>query len=311
MAALVAVLASGCGHTGTPRAEPQPTCVVLSVGGAAAIAHVGALMALQEARVPISCIAGNSMGALVAGLYATAPEAPLPQRFEDFAAAYRVTTENDAFATGLLTGGLMTLFAGALTGGATLPMLAAGATGFALGVDGTPKVDRDRVVVVLDQLFRGATIERLAVPYVTFYQQRHGEGLVMVDARTGNLAQAIGKSIANPFIFQNLDVVGEGRMDPGGDRVAMTPVYDACRVFPGRRIIGLNVTGQPAFLPAASSGPGSCPLMEIMIDTGPVDAEAIFRGDRGELRRVVEIGWRAAAQPLGLPPTPPQAPTGG
>jgi hypothetical protein len=184
-------------------------------------------------------------------------------------------------------------------------MLAAGATGFALGVDGTPKVDRDRVVVVLDQLFGGATIERLTVPYVTFYQQRQGAGLVMVDARTGNLAQAIGKSIANPFIFQNLDVVGEGRMDPGGDRVAMTPVYDACRVFPGRRIIGLNVTGQPAFLPASSDSGSSCPLLEIMIETGPVDAEAIFRGDRAELRRVVEIGWRAAAQPLGLPATPP------
>ena len=86
------------------------------------------------------------------------------------------------------------------------------------------------------------------LPYVTFYQQQRGDGLVMVDARSGNLAQAIGKSIANPFIFRNLDVVAAGQIDPGGDRVAMTPVYDACRVFPGRRIIALNVTGQPAFV---------------------------------------------------------------
>jgi predicted acylesterase/phospholipase RssA len=260
-------------------------------------------MALQEARVPISCIAGNSMGALIAGLYATAPETPLPQRFEAFAAGYREATEHDAVETGAIAGGLAALFAGALSGGAALPMLAAGASGFMLGVDGTPKVDRDRVVLVLDRLFGGASIERLAVPYVTFYQQQRGDGLMMVDARQGNLAQAIGKSIANPFIFRNLDVVAAGQLDPGGDRVAMTPVYDACRVFPGRRIIALNVTGQPAFV----SGSSSCPLQEIMIDTGRVDGEAIFRGDRAELRRVVEIGWRAAAGPLGLPPTPPEA----
>ena len=58
---------------------------------------------------------------------------------------------------------------------------------------------------------------------------------------------------------------------------------------------------------AAFVAGSSCPLQEIMIDTGRVDGEAIFRGDRAELRRVVEIGWRAAAGPLGLPPTPPPA----
>jgi hypothetical protein len=85
----------------------------------------------------------------------------------------------------------------------------------------------------------------------------------------------------------------------------MTPVYDACRVFPGRRIIAINVTGQHAFIPAGAS---SCPLDEIMIDAGRVDAAAIFRGDQVELRRVVDIGWRAAAVVLGLPPTPPAPP---
>lgn len=298
----LSALLAGCGHGGGPRADArQPTCVVLSVGGAAGIAHVGALLALQEAHVPIACVGGNSMGALVAGLYATAPETPAPARFDAFTAAYRAETQHDSLTTGALAGGISALLAAALTGGATLPTLAAGVGGFALGAGLTPKVDRDRVVVVLDRLFAGATIERLQVPYVTFYQQRRGDGLAMVDARAGNLAQAIGKSIANPYIFQNLDVVAAGAVDPGGDRVAMTPVYDACRVFPGRRIIALNVTGQHAFV----TGGSSCPLEEIMIDAGRVDAAAIFRGDQAELRRVVEIGWRAAAGVLGLPPTPP------
>jgi NTE family protein len=47
------------------------TCLVLSGGGALGIAHVGVLKVLEEQRVPIDCIAGTSMGAIVGGLYAS------------------------------------------------------------------------------------------------------------------------------------------------------------------------------------------------------------------------------------------------
>ncbi len=45
--------------------------VALSGGGARGIAHVGVLQALEEMRVPIDVIGGTSMGAIVAGLYAS------------------------------------------------------------------------------------------------------------------------------------------------------------------------------------------------------------------------------------------------
>lgn len=45
--------------------------VALSGGGARGIAHVGVLRALEELRVPVDVIGGTSMGAIVAGLYAT------------------------------------------------------------------------------------------------------------------------------------------------------------------------------------------------------------------------------------------------
>ncbi|UCF74860.1 MAG: patatin-like phospholipase family protein [Betaproteobacteria bacterium] len=45
--------------------------LVLSGGGARGVAHIGVLKVLEEMRVPIDCIAGTSMGALVGGVYAT------------------------------------------------------------------------------------------------------------------------------------------------------------------------------------------------------------------------------------------------
>ena len=46
-------------------------CLVLSGGGARGAAHLGVLKVLEELRVPIDCIAGTSMGALVGAAYAS------------------------------------------------------------------------------------------------------------------------------------------------------------------------------------------------------------------------------------------------
>ncbi len=56
-----------------PPAPPDRPRIglVLSGGGARGAAHVGVLKVLEELRIPIDCIAGTSMGALVGGLYAS------------------------------------------------------------------------------------------------------------------------------------------------------------------------------------------------------------------------------------------------
>jgi len=46
-------------------------CLVLSGGGARGMAHIGVLKALEDLEIPIDCIAGTSMGAIVGGLYAS------------------------------------------------------------------------------------------------------------------------------------------------------------------------------------------------------------------------------------------------
>jgi NTE family protein len=57
---------SATAHSNRPK-----ICLVLSGGGARGAAHVGVIKVLEEYRVPIHCIAGNSMGALVGASYAT------------------------------------------------------------------------------------------------------------------------------------------------------------------------------------------------------------------------------------------------
>jgi NTE family protein len=46
-------------------------CLVLSGGGARGMAHIGVLEVLEDLKIPIDCIAGTSMGAVVGGLYAS------------------------------------------------------------------------------------------------------------------------------------------------------------------------------------------------------------------------------------------------
>ncbi len=71
--------ASSASGAGADAEDGQPAqvslrpkiCLVLSGGGARGLAHVGVLKVLEELKVPIDCIAGTSMGAVVGGLYAS------------------------------------------------------------------------------------------------------------------------------------------------------------------------------------------------------------------------------------------------
>ena len=68
-----AAVAAPSGNELVPTAGKQrpKICLVLSGGGARGAAHVGVIKVLEEYRVPIDCIAGTSMGALVGGAYAS------------------------------------------------------------------------------------------------------------------------------------------------------------------------------------------------------------------------------------------------
>ncbi len=58
--------------TAATEAPHRPrVCLVLSGGGARGYAHLGVLQYLEQLHIPVDCIAGTSMGALIGGLYAS------------------------------------------------------------------------------------------------------------------------------------------------------------------------------------------------------------------------------------------------
>jgi len=63
--------AAAAGVDTQTRADHRPRiALVLSGGGARGLAHVGVLQVLERLRVPVDCVVGTSMGALVGGTYA-------------------------------------------------------------------------------------------------------------------------------------------------------------------------------------------------------------------------------------------------
>jgi NTE family protein len=69
-------LCAGCLWPGGSWAQVLPStrpriCLVLSGGGARGMAHIGVLKVLEDLKIPVDCIAGTSMGAIVGGLYAS------------------------------------------------------------------------------------------------------------------------------------------------------------------------------------------------------------------------------------------------
>jgi NTE family protein len=73
-------LAIGCAAALVPAdaaaAPGRPrVCLVLAGGGARGSAHIGVIKVLEELRVPVDCIAGTSIGALIGAAYATGIDA--------------------------------------------------------------------------------------------------------------------------------------------------------------------------------------------------------------------------------------------
>ncbi|WP_028534257.1 patatin-like phospholipase family protein [Paludibacterium yongneupense] len=64
----------------SPRAPVPRIGLVLGGGGARGFAHLGVLRELEKLRIPISCIAGTSAGALIGGIYANGESLDTMQR---------------------------------------------------------------------------------------------------------------------------------------------------------------------------------------------------------------------------------------
>lgn len=266
--------------------EPPPpvagkTCLVLSVGGSKGLAHIGAIDALKEDGVTVDCVFGNSMGSLVGGLYASDPRADLSTRYRGLLEHYERTTRSEAGFAAIL---------GAL--GAYL-LGADGLLGAGIGIASTKRLSLQRFESSFAAYSRHVAVADVPLPFAASYQRVQGDGLVLVTPREGSLASAVSSSIANPFVFSDVDVT-RGPLDPGGDRVAAVPVEDAFAAFHPARLIVINVTGEPALY----SKRVTAVVDEVLVDDCEPPADPAMRGVGPEFERARLAGYTQTREAL-------------
>lgn len=248
----------------------KKTCVVLSVGGMKGLAHIGAIDAIKEKGINIDCIYGNSMGSVIGGIYAQAPERDLKDNVKSVIKSYITETEEEyksKATSGFLFGAGLAFLTGGLFGWETILGSAL------LNMLSVDNFDNNRFRQVLDNHFSSVSIESLLIPYATSYHERKNNSIKLKTISTGNLAMAISRSSNNPFIFKetSLDYI-----DPGLDRFSAVPVEDAIKHFDPDIIIAINVTDEPA----KYQNYEDCKIIEIEIDVGEIEISDITRIDQ-------------------------------
>lgn len=211
-------------------ARPR-VCLVLGGGGARGGAHVGVLKVLEEMRVPVDCIVGTSMGAIVGGLYASGlsardlEEALGDIDWADAFAAQAPRTETSFRRKRLDLRYLGGLEIGVGRGGVKLPP----------GVAGTQQVGLLLRVLTLPST-GVSDFDRLPIPFrAVATDVRTGEMIVM---RRGDLATAIRASMSVPGAFAPVE--WEGRRLVDGGVVRNLPV-DVAREMGADVVIAVDV----------------------------------------------------------------------
>jgi NTE family protein len=233
--AALCALTAFASHSAEPVERPR-IGLVLAGGGAKGGAHVGVLKVLEELRVPIDCIAGTSMGALVGGGYASGQSAAEIEAFisgidwmaivggkgrrnlEPFEQKRLSTEANTTLRLGLRDGGIVTP-SGLANSSAIDDLLRA-------------YVARSRLVTDFD---------KLPVPYRAVATDMISGNMVVLDH--GDLANAMRASMAIPGAFS--PVVGEGYILADGGMVRNIPV-DVARNTCADIVIVVNLVEPPA-----------------------------------------------------------------
>lgn len=194
--------------------------VALGGGGARGLAHIGVLQVLREAGFAVDAIAGASMGAIVAGLFAANPDLlDDPTRLADLlsdapgnpwrSGSWRQRATGLVEAFGYLEHDL-----------------------FGLGRDSGARLEKD-----LDAIVAHRAIEELDIPFAaTATDVITGDVAVL---RSGNLARALHASAALPGVFT--PVKWDDRWLIDGGVVSNLPVR-VTRELGADVIVGVSVT---------------------------------------------------------------------
>lgn len=224
-------LASSCDKS-EARAQGRPKIgLVLGGGGARGAAHVGVLKVLEEMRIPVDCIAGTSMGAIVGGLYASGMNPDEIERelvamdwdhiFDDAPPRperpFRRKRDDDNY--------LVKKYAGYEDGKVELPL------GWVHGQKFDVELSR------LTQPVAGITnFDDLSIPFRAVATDiETGQAVVL---KSGNLARAIRASMSVPGAFDAVEVDGLLLVD---GFVANNVPIDVIREMGAEMIIAVDV----------------------------------------------------------------------
>lgn len=209
--------------------------LVLSGGGALGSAHVGVLEVLEDLRVPIDCVAGTSMGAIVGGLYASGVS---PREMEEILATTdwrsllddRPPRRNLPYRRKVDDQTYLTRFEAGFNGGSfQLPpgLVSGQKLGFALQQMALQAVGID-------------DFDQLPIPFRAAATDLETGELVVL--RGGDLGQAIRASMSVPGIFSPVVIDGRTLIDGG---LARNLPVDLAREMGADVIIAVDVSTQP------------------------------------------------------------------
>ena len=240
MKSIPALLLVSALMTGTAVAAERPKVgLVLGGGGARGAAHIGVLEVLERLRIPVDCVAGTSMGALVAGAWAAGltpaemrqelARADWGDMFQDNPDFADLNFRNKRLSQRFLPGSET----GFIDGGAVSP------PGVVLG---------QKIKLFFNHLVRADTGERelqsLPLP-VSIVATDIGTGERVV-LRDGSLTLAMRASMSVPGLLAPLNYRGRKLVDGGlVDNVPIREVRERCGA---QVVIAVNVGSPP--LPA-------------------------------------------------------------
>ena len=195
--------------------------LALGSGAALGLAHVGVLKVIEREKIPIDMVAGSSIGALVAGLWASGRSADELERM-----ALRFKSKWDirmlfvfdlgipifSFLIGVGAGWLVGLLAG-LWSGILIGMIVWMTCGVAFGPLVGGPIQGARLTEKLQEDFAGKTFEETWLPLKIIASNPMAREEVVFDS--GPIADAVRASVSIPGIFKPVIRMGKVCLDGG------------------------------------------------------------------------------------------------
>lgn len=213
-----------------PAARRPKVCLVLSGGGARGAAHIGVLKVLEELRVPVDCVVGTSMGAIVGAAYASGrspADIETIVREADWDALLSDSpprAERSVYAKELERARVGSTELGVRRTGLVLPQ------GFLVG---------HQLHFFLQRIVAQARVERfddLPIPYRAIATDFESGGMVVMDR--GDLTTALRASMSVPGAFAPVE--RDGRLLVDGGLVRNLPI-DVARSLGADAVIAVNL----------------------------------------------------------------------